>query len=74
MSAYKHFYVKEKYRKNNEGIDQLLQLLRITSDGDLIDKEEARELRKRGFAQRYNGYSIITLEGIEFLNKSKIID
>ena len=73
MKQYENLYVLPKYRNQSGGLEQLKQLLRIVHDGDLINKGERDELVKLGFAQRANGFNIITPDGIEFLKKSKII-
>ena len=51
----------------------LLQLMALTSDGDLIGKSERDELVMEGLAQRYNGWNWITVNGIKKLEKLKLI-
>jgi len=71
MSKYEDFY--ETGRPQKEQLDQLLQLLRITWDGDLISKIERDELVELGFAVRSDGFNIITAQGINYLSKSGYI-
>ncbi len=50
-------------------IEQLLQLLQLTQDGDLINKAERDELIKKGLATKVDGgWNIITDQGIHMLN------
>lgn len=45
-------------------VEQLLQLMKVTWDGDLISKSCRDELVKKGLAQRAAGYNMITEKGI----------
>lgn len=45
-------------------IQQLLQLLQVTADGDLIDKTNRDDLIRMGLAQRVRGWNIITEKGL----------
>lgn len=71
MSDYKTNYVSGKPKNFSD--EQLLQLLRITHDGDLISKSERSELVKIGFATRSSGFNIITADGIKYLSDNKLI-
>lgn len=71
---YDRFYVNPS-RKINGIREQLVQLLRVTWDGDLISKTHRDECVKFGWAIRTNGgFNIITKEGIEYLYSEKIIE
>lgn len=54
-------------------IEQLQQLTHLTFDGDLIGKSTRDDLVKRGLAYRYNGWNLITKEGIQHLEKGGFI-
>lgn len=54
-------------------IEQLLQLLRITFDGDLINKTERDALQQMGYCTKSSGFNIITPEGIKLLNDLGLI-
>lgn len=70
---YDRYYVNPS-RKINGIREQLVQLLRITWDGDLISKEHRDECVRLGWAAQTNGgFNIITKAGIEYLNAEKII-
>jgi hypothetical protein len=55
-------------------IEQLQQLTHLTFDGDLIGKSTRNELVKLGLVYRFNGWNLITKEGIEYLEKGKFIN
>ena len=64
-----------KYQSKNNGmLEQLLQLTSLTWDGDLISKAHAHELWQKGLVDKVNGFYFITKEGIEILDKLKIIN
>lgn len=72
MENYNRYYVDR--RRKLVGIrEQLVQLLRITYDGDLISKNDRDLLVKSGLAVRIHGYNIISTEGIKYLSNEKII-
>lgn len=49
-------------------IEQLMQLTRLTWDGDLISKKDRSKLVGNGLAKRIEGgYNIITEKGVEYL-------
>ncbi len=54
-------------------IAQLQQLTHLTFDGDLIGKSIRDELVKQGLAYRYNGWNIITKDGIKYLENGGFI-
>lgn len=54
-------------------IEQLLQLLSITFDGDLISKTERDALQQMGYCTKSSGFNIITPEGIKLLNDLGLI-
>ena len=54
-------------------IEQLAQLTTLTWDGDLICKPHRDELVKAGYAERINGFNLITANGILVLNNLGII-
>lgn len=68
---------RKNYIKGNAIItgktEQLVQILRITWDGDLISKGYRDDLVKEGLAAQGAGYNIITPAGIKFLADKKII-
>ena len=66
MSNYDKLYVVKP--KVEVPIDQLIQLLRIVADGDLISKDDRNKLVEIGFANKVEGFNIITVEGIEYLH------
>lgn len=56
------------HAKNQSGpIESLLQLTRLTWDGDIISKSDRDFLIRSGLAQRNNGYSMVTPKGIQYL-------
>lgn len=65
------FYFSELSTQST--IAQLQQLTHLTFDGDLIGKSLRDELVKSGLAYRFQGYNLITKEGIEYLTKLKFI-
>jgi hypothetical protein len=65
------FYFSES--SNQPLMGQLQQLTHLTFDGDLIGKSHRDELVKSGLAYRYNGWNLITKEGIEYLERLKFI-
>jgi len=48
-------------------LEQLLQLLSITSDGDLINKLETQKLKQMGYCMCSEGFTVISAEGIKLL-------
>lgn len=54
-------------------IEQLLQLLQITFDGDLINKAERDALQQMGYCVKSEGFNIITPEGIKLLSNLGLI-
>jgi len=68
MADYANHY-KTSAAYNQKGrIEQLLQLLRVTWDGDLVNKVERDILLKTGMAQRVGeGFNLITPKGIKTL-------
>lgn len=54
-------------------IEQLLQCLRIVFDGDLISKSHRDKLVELDFIQRANGWNIITINGIKYLESLGLI-
>ena len=54
-------------------LEQLLQLLQITFDGDLINKTERDKLQQMGYCTKSSGFNIITPEGIKLLYDSGLI-
>lgn len=56
------------YVQNNNGkLEQLKQLVNATWDGDLICKRDTKELREQGFVTSWNGFSVVTKEGLKLL-------
>ncbi len=49
-------------------LEQLLQLLQITFDGDLINKTDRDALQQMGYCAKSSGFNIITPEGIKLLS------
>lgn len=55
--------------------DVIIQLKKVTWDGNLSSKTGRDGLVKRGFAMRYNGYQSLTYSGLQFLcNLGKLED
>lgn len=54
-------------------IAQLQQLTCLTWDGDLIGKSFRDDLVKSGYVERFNGWNLITKEGIRLLENLKFI-
>lgn len=48
-------------------VAQLQQLTSLTFDGDLIGKSERDQLVKAGLAIRFDGWNLITPEGVRYL-------
>lgn len=48
-------------------MEQLKQLLRVTWDGDLIDKYARKRLVERGYAQQSGGWNFLTKAGVKAL-------
>lgn len=67
MADYNNFYRTSGFEPNTFYAEQLFQLLRIVADGDLIDKSSRDKLVADGYAQKVNGFNIITAEGIRRL-------
>lgn len=72
MAEYKNFYKTGKYKP--VPTEQLLQLLRIVSDGDLISKSDRNTLVEMGFVEKTKGFQIITVKGIEYLFENGFIN
>lgn len=53
----------------NSRLEQLVQLLRVTWDGDLISKSDRDELIKVEYCSKCEGWNYITYEGIKALIK-----
>ena len=68
MSRYKTYYVTEEFKNKSGDIECLIQLLRITWDGDLIGKSARDKWVEKGYAARADGFQIITAAGIKHLN------
>lgn len=69
MGDYTEYYKTTQTKKATGRDEQLLQLLRITFDGDLISKAHRDELVKNGLAFKVEGYNLITEKGIIYLNQ-----
>ena len=54
-------------------MEQLVQLTTVTWDGDLICKSDRDELVKCGYAEKINGFNLITANGIIALSNLGII-
>ncbi len=67
MGNYKDFYVTPEYKNPSGELDTLLQMLRITWDGDIISKDYRDNWIRKGYAKRIDGFSIITIDGIRYL-------
>lgn len=48
-------------------VAQLQQLTQLTWDGDLIGKKETKELHEDGYVTRFDGWNIITPNGVVLL-------
>ena len=72
MSGYKEYY-KTEISVNAKQSQQLLQLLRITHDGDLIDKSARDNLFAIGYSAKAAGFNIITRDGIKALAEMGLI-
>jgi len=57
----------------NSRLDQLLQLTKVTWDGDLISKTERDCLVKECLASRSSGFNVITDNGIRILSQLNLI-
>ncbi len=74
MANYSDFYQTENAKTQKGRIEQLLQLVRLTWDGDVINKTERDILMKDGLCARFGaGWNIITEEGVEVLYKLGLI-
>lgn len=51
----------------NPHFEQLKQLMTITWDGNIIDKQTRDELINRGLAQRKEGWTWLTDKGVDYL-------
>jgi hypothetical protein len=72
--SYDRYYVRPDLQMGTGFRDQIIQLLRITWDGDLVSKSGRDELVKKGLAVRTNGgYNILTKEGIEYLHNNNYL-
>lgn len=70
MADYKNFYQTMQAKDQQGRVEQLLQLLRITWDGDIINKTERDILKKEGLCIQFGvGWNLITPEGVEILHK-----
>jgi hypothetical protein len=68
MADYANLYKTDAATNQKGRIEQLLQLLRVTWDGDLVNKVERDILLKTGMAQRVGeGFNLITPKGIKTL-------
>lgn len=74
MADYANHY-KTSAADNQKGrIEQLLQLLRLTWDGDLVSKTERDVLEKFGLCQSIDGgFNLITPRGVEILSQLGLI-
>lgn len=55
-------------------IEQLQQLTCLTWDGDLISKSETRSLHILGYIDRWDGWNLITRQGVDYLQQLKFIN
>jgi len=70
MAEYNRFYQTSQAENPKGRVEQLLQLLRLTWDGDIINKTERDILRKEGLCIQFGaGWNIITEQGVEILYK-----
>lgn len=70
MADYSKLYQTAQCENQKGRVEQLLQLLRITWDGDIINKTERDILRKEGLCIQFGaGWNLITPEGAEVLYK-----
>lgn len=70
MADYNKLYKTSQCENQKGGIEQLLQLLRITWDGDIINKTERDALLKEGLCIQFGaGWNLITPEGADMLYK-----
>ena len=70
MAAYSNYYKTAQCDGQTGRVEQLLQLLRITWDGDLVNKTERDILVKLELAINFgNGYNIITPKGVTYLDE-----
>lgn len=71
---YEQFYNKVEMNGKAIGyLHQLIQLLRIVSDGDLISKSHRDSLYSHGLIIRVEGWQVISEKGIRYLNDLGII-
>jgi hypothetical protein len=59
---------------SQQNIAQLQQLTSLTFDGDLADKAAARLLHEAGYITRFDGWNIITKEGVAYLKRFGFIN
>jgi hypothetical protein len=68
MAEYSNYYKTTYCERQSGRIEQLLQLLRLTWDGDLISKAERDTLVGLGLAQNFgDGWNLITSQGVKYL-------
>lgn len=67
MAHYKDHYKNKQANLSIGRVEQLLQLLQITWDGDLISKSDRDELVKNELAFKTSGFNLITGKGIIYL-------
>jgi hypothetical protein len=68
MASYTKFYQTQLAERQSGRIEQLLQLLRLTFDGDIINKTERDVLLKAGLCEKFGcGWNLITSKGVEYL-------
>lgn len=48
-------------------MEQLKQLIRVTWDGNLIDKYARNRLVARGYARHFDGWNFLTKAGVQAL-------
>jgi hypothetical protein len=75
QSGYPVNYISGQFQGRRVGgiLETLLECLQITWDGDLISKTDRDELANKGLIVRCNGYNIISVKGIEYLEQLGII-
>ena len=68
MAQYSNYYKTESAKNQSGRVEQLLQLLRITWDGDLVNKTERDILLSLGLCQSFGaGWNLITESGVRCL-------
>jgi hypothetical protein len=73
MADYSKFYQTSSAESKGGRLEQLLQLLRITADGDLISKPDRNKLVELGLSDEMSGFNIITPLGIKYLHDLGLI-